>query len=403
VQVAKVQNIWSLNMPTSFSHTFRILDADRPHFALAGILAATLLAAGCAFWATCAQVRLYEVTSSARLEVERAVYPIASPLAGRVIDARLTIGREVQEGEVLVRLDCDAERLAIRENQAHQSALRRQIAALGEQIASEGRARGQERQAAGVGREQTRAEAREAELAASHAEADEGRMAQLRAEGLLAEQAYQKAKTEALTLRAAAQARAIAVDRAGEDLGTRDSDRIARIRGLDAQIVSLEAQIPEIDAAIARLQYEIDRREIRAPVAGRVGEAVVLRPGAVVKDGEKLGAIVPSGRIKAVAQFPPDVALGRIRAGQPARLRLDGFPWIEYGSVPARVERVAGEVRDGSVRVELALDAGFHSRIPLQHGLPGSAEIEVERATPWELVRRHAGRRSSELRTEASR
>ena len=388
-------------MPTAFTHTFQALHADRPRAAIAGILAATLLAGGCAAWALCAPVRLYEATSSARLEVERAIYPIASPVAGRVTVVHLTIGREVMEGEILVEIDSAAERLQIREDQARQAALQSQMEALRAQIASEDRARGQERQASGVGREQTRAEARESDLAASHAEADERRMAQLHAEGLIAERDYAKAKSDALTLRAAAQARAIAVDRAGEDQGTRDGDRAAKIQSLDSQIAGLAAQIPEIDAAIARLEYEIERHSVRAPASGKLGEALPLRPGAIVKEGEKLGAIIPGGRIRAVAQFAPDAALGRIHAGQPARLRLDGFPWIEYGSVAARVDRVAGEVRDGSVRVELALDPGRNTRIPLQHGLPGSAEIEVERTTPWELVRRHAGSRSSALRADA--
>jgi multidrug resistance efflux pump len=391
------------NMPTAFTHTFRALHDDRPHVAIAGILAASLLAFACAAWALYTPVRLYEATSSARLEVERAIYPIASPVAGRVTVVHLTLGREVTEGEILVEIDSAAERLQIREDQARQAALRTQMEALRAQIVSEDRARGQERQASGVGQEQARADARESDLAAGHAEADERRMAQLHREGLIAERDYEKAKSEALTLRAAAQARAIGVDRAGEDQGTRDGDRAAKIQSLDSQIVGLEAQIPEFDAAIARLKYDIERHDVRAPASGKLGEALSLRPGAIVKDGEKLGAIIPGGRIKALAQFPPDAALGRIHAGQLARLRLDGFPWIEYGTVTARVDRVAGEVRDGMVRVELALDPGQNTRIPLQHGLPGTAEIEVERTTPWQLLRRHAGSRSSALQGEENR
>jgi multidrug resistance efflux pump len=390
-------------MPSAFTHTFQALNTDRPYAAIAGILAASLLASACAAWALCTPVRLYEATSSARLEVERAIYPIASPVAGRVTVVHLTLGREVVEGEILVEIDSAAERLQIREDQARQAALRTQIEALRAQVVSEDRVRGHERQASGVGQEQARADARESDLAAGHAEADERRTAQLRKEGLIAERDYEKTKSEALTLRAAAQARAIAVDRAGEDQGTRDGDRAAKIQSLDSQIAGLAAQIPEIDLAIARLEYEIQRHEVRAPASGKLGEALPLRPGAIVKDGEKLGAIIPGGRIRAVAQFPPDAALGRIHAGQLARLRLDGFPWIEYGTVTARVDRVAGEVRDGMVRVELALDPGQNTRIPLQHGLPGAVEIEVERTTPWELVRRHAGSRSSALQVEENR
>jgi len=56
------------------------------------------------------------------------------------------------------------------------------------------------------------------------------------------------------------------------------------------------------------------------------------------------------------------------------------------------VSAVGGELRDGKVRVELELAPLPGSRIPLQHGLPGSVEVDVERATPAELVFRASGR-----------
>ena len=111
-----------------------------------------------------------------------------------------------------------------------------------------------------------------------------------------------------------------------------------------------------------------------------------------MREGEKLGAIVPDGKLAVIAQFPPPAALGRVRSGQAARLRLQGFPWMQYGSVNATVTRVAGEVRDNSVRVELAVAGPSPGAIPLQHGLPGSVEVEVERVTPAELLLRSAGR-----------
>ena len=33
----------------------------------------------------------------------------------------------------------------------------------------------------------------------------------------------------------------------------------------------------------------------------------------------------------------PVAVVGRIRPGQPARLRLEGFPWTQYGTVAATV------------------------------------------------------------------
>ena len=46
---------------------------------------------------------------------------------------------------------------------------------------------------------------------------------------------------------------------------------------------------------------------------------------------------------------------------------------------------------DGLIRVELTLHPLPTSRIPLEHGLTGSVEIEVERVTPAVLLLRASG------------
>jgi membrane fusion protein (multidrug efflux system) len=141
-----------------------------------------------------------------------------------------------------------------------------------------------------------------------------------------------------------------------------------------------------------RLEHEITIRTVRASVAGSLAEAPPLTVGAVVKEGEKLGAIVPRGELRIVAEYPPPRAIGRIMPGQPARLRLDGFPWAQHGTVAATVARVGSEVRDGKVRVELDVLPNQDGSIPLQHGLTGRAEIEVEQIAPYVLVLRAAGK-----------
>ena len=132
-------------------------------------------------------------------------------------------------------------------------------------------------------------------------------------------------------------------------------------------------------------------RRVTAPVDGRLGEVAGLRPGAVVREGEGLGAVVPSGGLRVVAEFAPSSALGRVRPGQPARMRLEGFPWTEYGQVDATVSSVGAEPRSGTVRVELAVRPDPESPIPLQHGMPGTVEIEIERVSPATLVLRTLG------------
>ena len=73
-------------------------------------------------------------------------------------------------------------------------------------------------------------------------------------------------------------------------------------------------------------------------------------------------------------------------------MRMQSFPWVQYGVVPATVTNVGSELRNGKVRVELRIEPTPGSRIPLGHGMPGSVEIDVDRATPAHLVFRAVGR-----------
>ena len=55
--------------------------------------------------------------------------------------------------------------------------------------------------------------------------------------------------------------------------------------------------------------------------------------------------------------------------------------------------RVAGEVREGRIFVELAPEQNAAITVPIQHGLPGAVEIQVDRVSPASLVLRIAGKR----------
>lgn len=229
-------------------------------------------------------------------------------------------------------------------------------------------------EATGVASEQAYAQYREGEALAEFAEQEAERLARLQAQGLISERDFLQGKTEAQRRRAAAQSLQLSVRRLEPEQKTRERDRETRLNRVQSEIVPLEKQLATAAASINRIKYDIERRSIRAPIAG------------------KLGAVVPHGKLRIVAEYTPPAALGRIQPGQPARLRLHGFPWTQYGSVRGTVVDVVSEICDGRVRVELKVDSDPTSAIPLQHGLPGSVEVEVERISPATLVLRTAGR-----------
>lgn len=385
-------------MSTSFTRTLRSLTADSMHLSLGALAAGTGLLAAWGGWFLLARVSLFEVTEQARLEASAAAYAVEVPVAGRVVSSNLAIGREVKAGEVLVELDAQPERLQLQEESARLQGLRAQVQALRNQASAEEKARVEEQLAARVAVEQARAQEREAQAPAQFSAEEARRLAELHKQGLIADRDFQRGRSEADKQRAAADASRIVSRRIEQEQRTRDSERDTRIRKLAADITALEGQISAIGAAEARLRNEAERRVVRAPATGRLGEVKMLKTGAYVAEGDRVAAIVPAGGLRIVAQFDPPAAIGRLREGQPARMRLAGFPWTQYGSMEATVAHVADEIRDGKVRVELALGDRGRLKVEPQHGMPGSVEVEVERVTPAALVLRLAGRWLTEVR-----
>lgn len=379
-------------MASPFSRTLRALEADGTRRWIAGLVPALLLLLAWAVWFLGARVSVYEVSDQAWLAVDREGHPIASSVAGRVASLRTALGRTVKAGEVLIELEGDEPRARLDEERAKVAAFGRQIAALGRQIASGRRALGEGRRASGSGLAEARAKAAEAEAAAHLAEQESERQKRLLAEGLVPEAEAARARSLAEQRRAAAESLRLTVDRLTWSERGGESDRRSDLDELARDLAELEGEAVGAQAAVRGLDHDLSLRTIRAPVSGRIGQLAPVRIGAVLAAGEQLGSVVPFGEIKGIADFAPASALGRIRPGQTARLYLSGFPSAQYGYLPATVSEVAGEARDGRIRVELATHPALSSRLPLEHGLPGTVEVEVERVTPAVLVLRTIGK-----------
>jgi membrane fusion protein (multidrug efflux system) len=296
---------------------------------------------------------VHAVSIAASLIVEGESHPVAVEVAGRVVETRLELGRQVRAGEVLVELDSTVERLALEEARAKRAAIAPQIGALRAELAAETQALGELRGSRQAVMSEAEALLRQAEAAAEMA--DENATRNELARGSLVELEVLRARAEAEERRAAAEAQAQAASRKGWEQRQAESSRRAQLERLRRELSALQGELGSTAIAISRLEQDIERRQVRAPIAGRLGQIGSLRVGSVIPEGERVAMVVPAGDVKVIGEFAPRDALGRIRPGQHARLRLDGFPWSQYGSLEALVARVAGEVRDGSIRVELAL------------------------------------------------
>ena len=113
-------------------------------------------------------------------------------------------------------------------------------------------------------------------------------------------------------------------------------------------------------------------------------------PGAAVTADQSFGTIVPDAPLKWVAYYAPGEAVGRLKPGQHAKIKLDAFPWTAYGALDGTVTSVGSEAREQRVRVEL--DVMPSRNITLSHGMTGTADVEVETLPPYRLALRLLGR-----------
>lgn len=362
---------------------------DQRSSLLALAVAVVLLGAWLA-WAFLVRVTRYEGSETARIEVGQTASRVAAPVAGTVAAVRLSLGAEVEAGDVLVEIEDLPLRLELGEQQARLDAAGAQLEPLRREIEAREQALSETAQAGHSRIGEAQAHAHEAEVMARFLDVEAERADRLFREGVLSAAERDAARAEALVRRAGATAQQRATRRTDAEHRSRGSELRAELAGLARQATALAGEIVVLRATIAGLVGAIERRKVRAPLAGRLGEITVLRPGAFLREGDVIAAIVPVGELNVVAEFPR-ASIGRLRAGQPGRLRLEAYPWTEYGTVPVVVQRLGTEAHEGRVRVELAVSPVAGSPIGLQHGLPGSVLVEVEQVAPAILLLRAAG------------
>ncbi len=368
------------------------LERRRPKLRLPVLLGGGLLLLWGA-WFFGSRVSVYALSREARLEVDAAPSHVDSPVTGPVVAVRAVMGQTVAAGDVLVELDVEPMRLLLAAERQRVDTLGPQIVSLRKELAERVRGATFESDVAVATENEAVARKRAEEAMAQLKAAESDQIESLSRGQYVSQLESSRYLAEAQRLREEVKAQEVGIERIGREHQVRRSERLASLSRLEAQIGALEA-----DQVLARARSKVHEREIelrtlRAPVAGRVGAMDALRPGSVLKEGARVATVVPPGELRVTARFEAAAAVGRVRPGQPGRLRLYGFPWTKFGMVDTRVLSVGNEASEGLVRVELALanpEAGLP--IPVQHGLAGLVEVEVDHLSPASLLLDAAGR-----------
>ena len=135
-----------------------------------------------------------------------------------------------------------------------------------------------------------------------------------------------------------------------------------------------------------------DAYQLTAPIDGRVA-FVTARIGDNVSAEKPLMLIVPKGSPLRAELAVPSSAIAFLAVGQEVRLAVDAFPYQHFGTVPARIEAIAGAPvtlkTDGQqqsyypviARLERDWVPAYGKRQPLITGMSFSARVVIERRT----------------------
>lgn len=377
-------------MKLPFPRTMRWMQEERSPLPLPALVLLGLVITGWVVWFSMGRLKVYALSQSARVEVDSLAHVVQPPVPGVIEENHLMLGKAVVKGDVLLVINHTAEKLQKEQEEAKLRGLKLQLETLQHEVQAERDALVAQMQAAGAAVRVAQARGQAARVVSEQAGREDTIIQELRTNALASTLEALKSASEARRQQGEALAASLEASRLAATGQTEVKDRGVRLARLEHQIAGLQAEAELTTASLARLQFEIERRTVRATISGLVADLSPSPAGSTLEAGQKLAVIVPEGANRIVARFLPGEAVGRVRAGQPAVVRLEAFPWTEYGVLEAHVAQVADEPQDGTIRAELTADL-TPSLIPVQHGMTGTVEVNLEEVAPYQLLLRAAG------------
>lgn len=130
---------------------------------------------------------------------------------------------------------------------------------------------------------------------------------------------------------------------------------------------------------------------LKANSSGKLSYIKVWSQNQEVNAGESVFAVVadnpgvPVGRIELQAD-----GAGKVKVGQTVNIKIESYPYLEFGLLTGTVKLVSVAPSDGKYAVVVALpevlETSYHKKVYLRGELSGSAEISTEEASLLERL-----------------
>lgn len=291
-----------------------------------------VLAAVAGFW-VCSHGMTAGPTSITGYGEER-VHHVGALQPGRLLSVKATLGRFVQEGEVVAALDSRVLELEKARLVATLDRARAQLRAE-EDMQSAALQRGQlQAVRTHAAEERSRAELHELDLQVK-------RMEGLASEHLIRADQLEEARRRQRTVAADLMARPTGTPRELELMGLRPRPQDDQSSRLEQRLAPYRAAVQVEEAALRQVENSLAEMTLRAPISGTVG-AILQQPGDVVSVGAPIVTIITM-RPGHVVAFVPERQLRSLDVGSAVRLHRHGS-WA--GSLRGHVAELAPMVEE---------------------------------------------------------
>jgi HlyD family secretion protein len=268
------------------------------------------------------------VVAQGDLESTGTLKPIKAVQAGVVEEVFVKEGQQVEAGQPLIRFDTDKS-LAQQGNVGRQLSLERQR--FGQQVSST-EARLDNVKAK---RESLVSKRNSQTLTLRNEEDILARIEPLAKQGGIQVVQYMEQKNKAQELRSEIAQTQASIRQTDAELHEVQFDLLKQRKESERQLSDLERQSIEVRE---QMQTEL----LRSPVKGVIFDLVTSSKGYAVAPNETIMNVVPSDSLRAKV-FVTSKDISFVKLGQASDVRMDSYPFTEFGSVKGKVSRIANE------------------------------------------------------------
>ncbi|HEY9729279.1 MAG TPA: HlyD family efflux transporter periplasmic adaptor subunit [Chroococcales cyanobacterium] len=161
-----------------------------------------------------------------------------------------------------------------------------------------------------------------------------------------------------------------------------------KIQQQQVEITQLKAKIAETRNLLSTAKAKLKQRFLYAPVNGTISSLNIPNSGEVVQPGQTLAEVAPQNAPLVLSASLPNREAGLIKVGMPVRVKLDAFPYQDYGTIPGKVISISSDAKPdeklGNIyRVNVELDkhhvTANNRPVYFKAGQTGSADIILRR------------------------